>query len=84
MQNGFDGVVNDSIPAEYYIYKIVVTSADNVSQKFDGGIASVPCQEPTGLPAPNNLDNCAFSSQYSPLNGYDASIDSNEMLDCFE
>ena len=84
VQNGFDGVVNDSIPAEYYIYKIVVTSADNVSQKFDGGIASVPCQEPTGLPAPNNLDNCAFSSQYSPLNGYDASIDSNEMLDCFE
>ena len=81
--NGFDGVRNDSINASLYFYKITVTSANNISQTFDGDVISIPCQEPLDLPAPTHLDNCAFLSQYDIINGYDSSIDSGETLDCF-
>ncbi|MGB1206846.1 MAG: hypothetical protein ACPG5B_14450 [Chitinophagales bacterium] len=81
--NGFDGVVNDTIRAGYYAYVIVVTSDNGVSQSFTGELTSIPCQDTLGLPRPQNLDNCAFSTQHDFINGYDSTIESNEALDCF-
>jgi len=83
-ENGFDGIVADTIIATQYEYLLVVTSKDNVQEKFFGLVCCLPCQMPLNIPTPNSIDNCAFSIQYDPINGYDNSIDSGEALDCFD
>ncbi|MBR9916069.1 MAG: hypothetical protein GYB32_14855 [Algicola sp.] len=83
-QNGFDGVVGDTILAALYQYYIVVTSNDGVTESFSGTVCCIPCARPLNLPPPSFIDNCAYPVQYDPLNGYDPSIDSGETVECFD
>lgn len=81
-ENGFDGVVSDTIIATQYFYQIIVTSTDSVRQQFFGGICCLPCQEPLNIPTPASIGNCAYPIQYDVINGYDETIDAGEDLDC--
>ena len=83
-ENGFDGLVEDTIIATQYSYQIVVTSKDNVQEKFSGFVCCLPCQMPLNILTPDSINNCAFPIQYDSINGYDENIDSGETLDCFE
>lgn len=82
-ENGFDGVIGDTVVAVQYDYQIVVTSKDNVTLRFVGKICCLPCTIGSSFFAPDSLNNCAFSSQYDPAVGFDASISSGENLNCF-
>ena len=73
----------DTIVALEYQYEIVVTSVDNVQSKFSGKVCCLPCQNQLNLFRPDSIGNCAFPNQYDPFNGFDATIDSGESLDCF-
>ena len=83
-ENGFDGIVADTVAATQYSYFLVVTSTDNVTVRVNGFICSLPCEEPLNIQRPDSLDNCAFPIQYDIVNGlYDENIDSQEDLNCF-
>jgi hypothetical protein len=82
--NSFDGTENNEIKPVLYFYQISVSSQDSISQTFMGNIASLPCEVPLALAAPLSVDSCAFSTQYDFTNGYDATVDSGEDLDCLE
>ncbi len=81
--NGFDGLVSDTIIATQYLYQIIVTSTDSVRQQFFGAVCCIPCQEALNLPSPDSIGNCAYPIQYDMINGYDDTIDPGEDLDCF-
>jgi len=83
-ENGFDGVVNDTVRAAEYYYQIVVTSTDNVSGKFGGSVCCLPCTEPLNVSIPPSLENCAFPIQFNVNTGYDENIDPAEDIDCFQ
>ncbi len=83
-ENGFDGIVADTVAATQYLYYLVVTSVDNVTMRVNGSICSLPCEEPLNVPRPDRIDDCAFPIQYDIVNGiYDENIDSQEDLNCF-
>lgn len=83
-ENGFDGVVADTVAAAQYFYFLYVTSVDNVTVRVDGAICALPCEEPLNIPRPDSLSNCAFPIQYDEINGvYDENIDTQEDLNCF-
>ncbi len=83
-ENGFDGMVLDTVFAVKYIYTVVITSKDSIKRAFNGYVCSVPCDGPLGIPRPENIGNCGFSTQYDPVNGYNPGTNSGEALDCFE
>ena len=83
-ENGFDGIVADTVAATQYSYYLVITSTDNVTVRVSGLICSLPCEEPLNVPRPDNLGDCAFPIQYDEVSGaYNENIDSQEDLNCF-
>ncbi len=85
--NGFNGVVADTIASARYYYEIVVTSTDDVQEKFVGHVCCIPCTSPINvipIPMPDSLGNCAFPMQFDVNTGYDPSIDPEEEIDCFQ
>lgn len=83
-ENGFDGIVADTVRAAEYYYIIVATSTDNVSAKFGGGVCCLPCTEPLNVSIPSSLENCAFPIQFNVNTGYNENIDPEEDIDCFQ
>jgi|GEM_PF-889105 len=85
--NGFNGVVADTIASTRYYYEIVVTSTDDVQEKFVGHVCCIPCTSPINvipIQMPDSLGNCAFPMQFDVNTGYDPSIDPEEDIDCFQ
>ncbi len=83
-ENGFDGIVADTITATQYNYFLVVTSKDNVTMRINGFICSLPCEAMLNISRPDSLSNCAFPIQYDEVTGtYDENIESQEDLNCF-
>lgn len=83
-ENGFDGVVMDSVIATQYAYRITVTSKDSITETFRGRVCCIPCVESLNLPTPRGLMNCTFSSQYTEEGGFDSDNVPNEDMNCFE
>lgn len=82
--NGFDGIVSDTIVAAKYGYILFVTSKDSVTRVVTNTVCCIPCVEPLGVDRPVGIEACGFSSQHNFETGYDFSAESGEPLDCFE
>ena len=83
-ENGFDGIVAGAVTPQQFRYRIAVTSVAQVKEAFVGRVCCIPCSEPINLPKPTSFSNCAFSIQYNDTTGYDPTISSGEVLDCFD
>lgn len=81
---GWNGVNQDTIIAATYEFSISVTARDSTRGRHAGYVCALPCQDPIGQPRPENLNECLFSTQFDPMLGYRADIESGEELDCFD
>ena len=82
-ENGFDGVVNDTIVATQYQYEINI-SKEGDTLNLAGMLCCIPCQAPLEQPAPLNIDKCGFPVQFDPMTGFNSDLDNLEELDCFD
>ena len=82
--NGWDGTELGVIVPKTYEYRARVTADDGTERFFNGGVCSLPCREPTGLPRPSGVGFCQFTDQVDATGFFSDSIRTVEVLDCFE
>lgn len=83
-ENGFDGVVNDTIVARRYRYAIKVNALGAEPSWVRGEFCAIPCVVPAEQREPINFMRCGYGTQFRMPGGYDPEAEIGEPLDCFE
>lgn len=83
-ENGFDGVVDDTIVARQYYYSIKVNALGAEPRWVSGRFCAIPCVAPSEQSEPINFMRCGYGSQFRIPGGYDPEAEIGEPLDCFE